>query len=299
MELKFCGKPVSNEELKLILELVEEFWGISRTELSSTVCELLNWTRPNGGLKTVECLQFLEELADRSLLQLPKPRRGKPKGTKTRCKRTALGEEGAPVTGSVKDVRPITLIPVDSKEDRELWKELVDRYHYLGFKVPFGACLRYLIKIDRPEGQIAGCLQFSSPAWKVAARDTWIGWDRPTREKGLQKVVQNSRFLLLPWLKVRGMASHVLAQAAKRIVADWEARFKVQPVLLETFVDTDRFKGTCYKAANWLYLGETQGRGRMDRAHKHEESVKSVWVYPLQRDSIQVLLDGSGLRAKY
>ncbi len=298
MTLKFCGNPVFDDEFKLILKMCEEFWGISRTELASTVCELLNWKRPNGGLKTVECRQFLEELARRSLLQLPKPRQRKPKGAKTRCKRTSLGEEAGPVTGSVKDVRPVTLIPVNSKEDRELWMELVDRYHYLGFKVPFGAFLRYLIKVNGPEGEIAGCLQFSSPAWKVAARDIWIGWDRSTREKGLQKVVQNSRFLLLPWVTVRGMASHVLAQAARRIGADWEARFKVQPALLETFVETGRFKGTCYKAANWLYLGETLGRGRMDRAHKHEEPVKSVWVYPLQKGCVKVLLDGPDKGAK-
>jgi hypothetical protein len=287
--IKFCGNPVTNKEVNLIRELSEEFWGISRTELASTVCELLGWKRPGGGLKTVECRQFLEGLASHSILILPKPRQGKPKGAKTRTHRTSDGEYGVPLEGSVKDVKPVSLVRVENTADRELWKELVDRYHYLGFKVAFGGCLRYLIKVQQPVDQVVGCLQFSSPAWKVGARDVWIGWDRSTREKHLQKVVQNSRFLILPWCKVRGLASHILGQAARRIVGDWASAFNVTAVMLETFVEKERFNGTCYRAANWIYLGETKGRGRMDRTHKMSEPVKSVWVYPLMRSFRDVL----------
>lgn len=282
--IKFCGKRVSDDGMKLVRELSEEFWGISRTELASTVCELLDWKRPGGGLKIVECLSFLEDLAERTLIVLPKPRRGKPKGAKTRAKRTAAGEQGAPLEGSFRDIGPASLARVENTEGRELWKELVDRYHYLGFKVPFGACVPYLVLVKRPEPRVVGCLQFSSPAWKVEARDAWIGWDAATREKYLQRVVQNSRFLILPWCKVKGLASHVLGLAARQVGADWEAFFKVKPLLLETFVDVSRFKGTCYRAANWIHLGETQGRGRMDRHHAHAETLKSVWVYPLSRN---------------
>ena len=287
--VKFCGKNVTDKELKLILELSEDFWGISRSELASTVCELLDWARPSGRLKTVECVQFLEKLEAQSFLRLPILRQGKPKGTKSRAKRTPLGEEGIALTGSVKDVKPVTLVTVTETKDRELWKELVDRYHYLGYKVPFGACLRYLIEVRHPEKQVVGCLQFSSPAWRIEARDGWIGWESATRVKNLQKIVQNSRFLILPWCKVAGLASHVLSLATRRIGGDWEKVFKVSPVLLETFVDLSRFKGTCYRAANWVRLGETQGRGRMDREHEHGEAVKSLWVYPLAKDFKQVL----------
>lgn len=287
--IKFCGHRVTDEEMNLIRELSEEFWGISRTELASTVCELLGWKRPGGGLKTVECRQFLERLASKSMLTLPKPRQGKPKGAKTRARGTSEGEHAAPLEGRVKDVKPVSLVRVEETADRELWKELVDRYHYLGFKVAFGGCLRYLIKVKQPVDQVVGCLQFSSPAWKVRARDAWIGWDATTREKHLQKVVQNSRFLILPWCKVPGLASHILGLAAKRVGEDWAAAFHVRPVMLETFVEKDRFKGTCYRAANWVYLGETQGRGRMDRTHKKSEPVKSVWVYPLARSFREVL----------
>jgi hypothetical protein len=287
--LKFCGKIVDDEQIKLIQELSEDFWGISRTELASTVCELLSWNRPNGTLKTVECRQFLEEMAEHSLIRLPVPRRRKPKGSKTRTQRTARGEEGPTLIGSLKNVKPVELVLVESVEDRELWKELVDRYHYLGFKVPFGACLRYLIKVREPKERVVGCLQFSSPAWRVGVRDAWIGWNESLREERLQSVVQNSRFLILPWCKVRYLASHVLSMAVARLALDWEKAFNVSPVLLETFVDHDRFKGTCYRAANWTYLGETQGRGRMDHKHEHLTSKKGVWVYPLMPSFRRVL----------
>jgi len=269
MILKFCGKIVSDDQIKLIQELSEDFWGISRTELASTTCELLEWKRPNGTLKTVECRQFLEEMEARSLIRLPKPRRRKPKGSKTRTRRTARGEEGTPLSGSVKNVKHVELILVEKAEDRELWKELVDRYHYLGFKVPFGACLRYLVKVKEPEERVVGCLQFSSPAWRVGVRDAWIGWDESLREERLQSIVQNSRFLILPWCKVKNLASHVLSLTSSKLALDWEKAFSVRPLLLETFVDHERFKGTCYRAANWIYLGETRGRGRMDRKHEH------------------------------
>jgi hypothetical protein len=281
--LKFCGKAVTTEEFALIKEMTEEFWGISRTELAETLCELLEWKRPNGRLKGVECRQFLEELEIKSLIRLPKPRAGKPKGSRAKADRSKQGEAAAPIHGSVKDIGSVQLVQVEARQDRELWKELIDRYHYLGFKTPFGACLRYLIRSEGAEPQVLGCLQFSSPAWSLAPRDEWIGWDRETRKERLQLIVQNSRFLLLPWVEVKRLASHVLSKAAKQLPRDWEAAFNRRPVLLETFVDQERFLGTCYRAANWVHVGETKGRGRMDRHQRHQEPVRSIWVYPLAR----------------
>ena len=149
---------------------------------------------------------------------------------------------------------------------RAVWRELVARHHYLGDVVPYGAQLRYLISISTPDREIAGCLQFSSPAWKLETRDRWIGWDDRARRANLQRIVNNSRFLILPWIRIKGLASHVLSLAASGLVDDWEEAYAVRPVLLETFVETGRFDGTCYKAANWIVLGETAGRGRQDRA---------------------------------
>ena len=287
---KFCGKPVTKEEMDLIKEMAQEFWGISRTELAETLCELLEWKRPSGRLKGVECRDFLEELEARSVIKLPKPRQGKPKGTRSKAGRSQRGEADQPIRGRVKDLGKVVLTKVESVKDRELWKELVDRYHYLGFKTPFGAYLRYLITSQEPQPRMLGCLQFSSPAWALEKRDEWIGWDGETRKARLQLIVQNSRFLLLPWIEVKGLASHVLSKAARQVPGDWQACFKQRPVLLETFVDRERFKGTCYRAANWTYLGETKGRGRMDRNNRNPELVRSIWVYPLSRNFRSALL---------
>ena len=287
---KFCGKPVTEEEFSLIKEMSEEFWGISRTELAETLCELLEWKRPNGRLKGVECRQFLEELEAQSIIRLPKPRQGKPKGARAKAGRSKKGEAEAPIQGTVKDLDPVTLVKIETRKDRDYWKELVDRYHYLGFKTPFGACIRYLIKTVGPESRTLGCLQFSSPAWALEQRDEWIGWDCETRKARLQLIVQNSRFLLLPWVEVKGLASHVLSKATKQVPQDWETAFSLRPALMETFVDRDRFTGTCYRAANWTHLGETKGRGRMDRNNRNEEPVRSIWVYPLARKFRATLL---------
>jgi hypothetical protein len=159
---------------------------------------------------------------------------------------------------------------------------LVERYHYLGHRVPFGAHLRYLIRITRPAAQVVGCLQFSSPAWRMAARERWIGWDDESRGQRLQHIVNNSRFLILPWVRVRNLASGVLSQATRVLSRDWETQYRWQPWLLETLVDRTRFAGTCYRAANWIEVGETSGRGRQDRCHqRHGAAPKTVFVYPL------------------
>jgi hypothetical protein len=173
------------------------------------------------------------------------------------------------------------LTRVDSKQQRQLWYEYVDRYHYLGYQLPFGAQLRYFIKAGATH-DILGCFQFSSPAWKMAPRDRWIGWSDEQRKVKLQKIINNSRFLIFPWVKVKNLASSALALAAKTVADDWQHCYGYRPVLMETLVDQKRFKGTCYKAANWIHMGKTTGRGRMDRDNKQQgAAVKEIYVYPL------------------
>ena len=163
----------------------------------------------------------------------------------------------------------------------------------LGYRMPFGAQLRYLAFVCQPTRTVVAALQLSSPAWRLAAHDRWIGWDEPTRQRNLQRVVNNSRFLVLPWVRVRNLASRLLALLARRLAADWQARFAVEPLLLETLVDGSRFAGTCYRAANWIELGDTAGRGRMDRAHaRHGQAPKRVLVYPLVADAQRRLVEG-------
>lgn len=283
MPITFCGQPVSGPQLALVREVVETCAGLSRTELARTVCDLLRWRRPNGGLKALECRLFLEELESAGRLRLPKRHTTRPFGRRTTVPVTSQGDEQPEVVGTVRDVAPVTIDLVQDEAERLLWRELVGRHHYLGHKMPFGASLRYLVRVERPRPGVVGCLQFSSPAWRMEERDRWIGWDDAVRKRNLQRVVQNSRFLLLPWVRVRNLATTVLSLAARRLPEDWWEHYRVRPALLETLVDPSRYTGTCYRAANWIELGITTGRGRMDRHHEREGAApKTVWVYPVR-----------------
>jgi len=178
---------------------------------------------------------------------------------------------------------------------RQRFRELVGRYHTLGYKVPYGAHLQYLISISRPAPTVVGCLQFSSAAWRMQARDRWIGWDDVTRARHLQQVVNNSRLLLLPWVQIKNLVSVTLARALRRLPADWQAQYGVTPLLVETLVDPAQYTGACYRAANWVELGQTSGRGRFDREHRrHGARPKLVFVYPLRRDARARLRGESG-----
>jgi hypothetical protein len=283
----FCGKQVTNTELELICEVVNRYAGLSRMELAQTVCELLQWQRPSGGLKARECREFLEQLDGRGVISLPAKRVTKPAGSKTSVPVTVEGEPGFALRGKVGDFEPVTLVPVENSQQRSLFRELIGRYHYLGYAVPFGAHLRYFIYSG---DQVLGCMQFSSPAWRMAARDEWIGWSDVVRRENLQRVVMQSRFLILPWVRIANLASASLSRALHRLGCDWEARYGIEPLLVETLVDESRYSGHCYKASNWLRLGVTTGRGRMDSKHlKEGDAPKAVWVYPLRADATQRL----------
>jgi hypothetical protein len=279
---RFCGRSFNGDEVDQIKEIVSTCNRISRTELANTVCELFNWKRPTGRLKTVECRQFLEHLATKGLLDLPDRKAGRPKGVKVTIKRIDKAQATGVITGKVNDFCPLRLRKVTTEAQRDLWYEHIDRYHYLGYQLPFGAQLRYFIESGNGENLVLGCLQFSSPAWKMAPRDRWIGWSDEQRQRNLQKVINNSRFLILPWVKVKNLASSVLAVAVRTVPDDWQICYGYRPVVMETLVDKGRFAGTCYRAANWIYVGTTTGRGRMDRNHaRHGQNPKDIYVYPL------------------
>jgi hypothetical protein len=268
--------------MELIREIVDSCSGLSRMELAQTVCELLGWRRASGGLKARECREFLERLEDRGDLRLPAKRPGKPVGTRTRIPVTSAGDPREAMVGEVGEFSPIVLEAVTSHEQRLVFRELVGRHHYLGHAIPFGAHLRYLMYASRPERVVVGCMQFSSPAWRMAVRDGWIGWDEPTRRRNLQRVVNNSRFLILPWVRVKNLASRALSLATRRLGGDWSERYGVEPLLVETLVDPSRYTGNCYRAANWIGLGATSGRGRMDRERvRFGVAPTLVFVYPL------------------
>jgi hypothetical protein len=277
----FCGLALDNHQIAEIAEIIATFPRLSRTELANTICELFSWKRPTGKLKSVECRQFLEKLDKKGVIALPACREQYIKKATARVVRSEKASERAIISGNLKELLPLVLTRVESREQRQLWYDYVDRYHYLGYQLPFGAQLRYFID-SGATGQTLGCFQFSSPAWKMAPRDGWIGWSDDQRKANLQKIINNSRFLLFPWVEVKNLASAALALAARVVAHDWHRCYGYRPVLLESLVDQKRFAGTCYKAANWIQLGSTTGRGRMDCGHRREgAAVKQIYVYPL------------------
>ena len=279
----FCGTSLSDEQLSEIILIVSLFPHLSRTELANTICELFSWKRPTGKLKTVECRQFLERLDAKGIIQLPASLTRYAKRINITINKTNSSDTQSIIASNLKELSPVILKRVCTWSDRQLWYEYVDRYHYLGFRIPFGAQLRYFIVSEITRDRL-GCLQFSSPAWRMAARDHWIGWNDDQRKKNLQKIVCNSRFLIFPWVCVRNLASYVLSLAVKRIPDDWLDCYGYRPVLMETLVDQNKFKGTCYMAANWIHVGETMGRGRMDRFNKHRgKAIKNIYLYPLSK----------------
>ena len=284
--LTFCGRMFRSGELELMRHTALEFSALGVTEIARTVCELLEWKRPSGGLKNHECRQLLERLQAEGFLRLPDLRKLGGRGPR-RADVYGSCSEPAPVECAASECEPMELVLVEGQAESRRWREQVERHHYLGCRVPFGAHLRYWVRHRQQE---LACLLWTSPAWKMQARDTWIGWSDEQRRCNLQSIVNNGRFLILPWVRVKGLASEILALNARHIPRDWQIRYGCRPLLLETLVDAARFRGTCYRAANWIHVGQTAGRGRMDREHKaHGQAVKDIYVYPLVRDARQRL----------
>ncbi len=275
--MKYCGREFTDTELAGIRRLLVEAPKTTRWALSRLLCETLGWRKPDGGLKDMSCRVALLRMQEHGLLLLPPPCRKNGNG-KRHVRRTPHAEPQPLICTPVGDMRDLRLEIVAGKRDSLLWNEYVDRYHYLGYQPLPGAQMRYFA---RAEGRILALLGFGAAAWKTAPRDDFIGWNRVQRESRLHLIVNNARFLILPWVASKHLASKLLGRAARRLPADWLSRYGYRPVLLETFVDKRRFSGTCYKAANWLRLGDTQGRGKLDTAHAHALPVKSVWVLPL------------------
>ena len=273
------GREFSGAEVAEVVALARNGGERSRTALARRICERFEWRRPNGKLKLRECWEFLLQLEKRGWIELPPMRwGGRRRGQRTQVERTLFGAPGVAVECALGELLPLVLEAVGGAA-HVLWSELVDRYHYLGFATPFGAQLRYLVRSRT--GQELACVQFSAAAWRLAARDRWIGWSEQARLVHLPRVVQQSRFLILPWVRVPHLASHILARSVRALGRDWPKLYGHRPLVVETMVDA-RFAGTCYRAANWIHAGQSTGRGRMDREHRrHGYAVKQVFVLEL------------------
>lgn len=278
-----AGKEITSQELNQIRETVEMFPNLSRSEVAFTVCEHLGWTTASGGYKLTACLGLLEKLEKLGMVSLPEKeiKRRRKEAGHDRPSWTSRSEQGEQITGAIGEVGPVWLVEAGGGEVGQLWKEYVDRYHYLGYHRPFGCVLRYFAFCERG---LLGCVQLSGAAKQITVRDRWIGWTSKQRERNLPWVVNNSRFLVLPWVTVRHLASHVLGHVSRRVADDWEEKWGYRPLLLETFVDQERFQGTCYRAAGWEYLGQTTGEGLARPGREYKTTPKMMLVRPLAND---------------
>ena len=277
--IRYCGRLFTTEEMDWIRRLLATEPKLNRAQLSRRVCSELHWLRPDGRSKQMSCRVAMLRMERDGLITLPRPEKGNGNGRR-RPRLTTASDPKEFLSLPTRAVMPLEFRPVDTPGDSSLWNELIERYHYLGYKPLPGAQIRYLVF---GRGHLLAALGFGAAAWKVAPRDQFIGWTADQRRRNLHRIVNNSRFLILPWVKVRNLASCILAAAAKRLGNDWTQRYGHEPVLLETFVERSRFRGTCYRAANWTHVGDTQGRGKLDRQHRGLSTVKHIYLYPLHK----------------
>ena len=278
--VRYCGRPFTREEIALIRRHITAEPRPNRAQLSRSVCEELDWVRPGGALKDMSCRVAMLRMEKDGLIELPPPQNGNSNGA-IRPSLTAASLPQQLITDSAGRLGNLQLRPVSTPQQSSLWNELIQRHHYLGYQPLPGAQIRYLV--FSAESQLLAAIGFGAAAWKVAPRDRYIGWLPEQRTRNLHLVVNNARFLILPWVSSRNLASKILAIVAKQLPNDWHTRYQYKPVLLETFVESQRFTGACYRAANWIHVGQTQGRGKLDRQHKNATPIKDTYLYPLHK----------------
>jgi hypothetical protein len=283
--VRYCGRVFSPADLDAIRQILRDPRYPTRVAISRAVCETLDWRKPDGGLKEVSCRVALLRMQADGLLALPAPGRPIPR-FRLSAVPSMLAMPGPEIVGTRGDLGEITLQLVRSKgESSRLWNELIARYHYLGYCPLTGAQLRYFATAG---GRLLAAMGFGAAAWSLEPRDRFIGWSAQQRQSHLHLVVGQPRYLILPWVSVRYLASSLLGLAARQLPADWERVYGYRPVLLETFVQPPR-TGRCYAAANWIRVGQTRGRGKLDRFNRWDKPVKDIWLYPLDRHFREIL----------
>ncbi|MGC8488890.1 MAG: Druantia anti-phage system protein DruA [Clostridia bacterium] len=284
LSVRYCGRDFTLQDLAVIRAIIAA--QPHRAAIARAVCQEFNWLKPDGGLKDASCALALRRMHADGWVELPPPVHRPPAPPRAPTF-TAASDPQSLQEGVRGDLGPLQLRPVVQPAQSRLWNELVARYHYAGYSRLPGAQLRYLVFAD---DRLLAALGFSAAAWRLYDRDAFVGWSDEQRAARLHLVANLARFLILPWVRIKFLASSILAQAARQLPGDWQARYAYPVLLLETFVECDRFAGTCFRAANWTCVGETVGRGKRDRIHNRPTtSFKSIWLRPLAPDFRQRL----------
>ncbi len=286
MQWPITVRQLHRDDITVINELMRDNPSWGRSALSVQLCHQWNWCREDGQLKDIACRELLRKLHRRNLIVLPPAKTVGATGKSHHVTEVQFDETN--VSCPLQELEPVSLIDARVSGAENTFHAMLKQYHYLGFNRPVGQNMKYLIYGGGQE--LLGCLLFGAPAWKTKSRDDFIGWDSLVRQNHLNRITNNTRFLILPWVDVKNLASHVLAKAMRRLRKDWKIKYGSNLAMVETFVDTEKFEGTCYRAANWQWLGQTQGRSRQDRHHKLKVPVKDVWVYPLMKNFRKVLM---------
>jgi hypothetical protein len=281
-EIRYRGRNFTASDIESIRKLIAGNPSLSRRALSAKLCEEWNWVQPNGGLRDMVARGFLLHLHREGLIELP-ARRFSPPNNVARHGRPEQASllQWSPIEGRLSAILPLEVRQVRRTGEERLFNSFIETYHYLRYARPVGEHLKYLICAG---GVPVACLAWSSAPRHIGCRDRFIGWSADVRRANIHLVAYNSRFLILPWVRVPHLASHILGLIARRISADWQIVYQHPIWFLETFVDPERFRGTCYRAANWHVLGLTTGRGKNDQTNKVNRSIKEVLGYPLVPD---------------
>jgi hypothetical protein len=281
IDVRYRGKTATQKDVEDIQEVIKENPTIGRTKLSQRLCELWEWRQTNGALRDMVCRGFLLELERAGHIKLP-PRKKTPNNPfVNRKKPPVVSVDTSPVAGKIAQLKPFRFIQVRGTNLEKTCNSLIEQYHYLGYTHPVGEQIKYLVYCkNRP----IACFSWSSAPRHIGVRDKHIGWNESLRKKNLGFMAYNSRFLILPWIHIPHLASHLLGEIVKRISKDWETIYNHPVYYLETFVDKSRFKGTCYYAANWQYLGDTTGQGHKSVTKEVINSIKAVLGYPLDKN---------------
>jgi hypothetical protein len=280
VELHYRGRAISSQDIVHIQELIAANRGESRRTLSKKVCEAWQWKQANGALRDMVCRGLLLMLDRAGHIELP-PVKFVPHNPLARRERPApVHIDTTPVEGELRQIQPLEFTQVRRSPDEPLFNSLMEQHHYLGYEQPVGEHLKYLV---RAHGRPMACVAWSSAPRHIGARDRYIGWDQRARRRNIHFIAYNTRFLILPWVRVNHLASHILGRMAARISEDWQGKYGHPIWFLETFVDPERFRGTCYRAANWVVMGTTTGRGKQSNSYVPNRSIKQVLGYALTR----------------